>query len=133
MKFKNSLHPLFSGSALMFIGVNLANFIAYLYHLIFGRILGPSSYGELATVISVIAIGTSAFSFLGLVTVKFTASASKDELTGVFYILKKFSVWVFAGLLLFGLFAKPLSDFLRVDVLLLVLIFPIFFFSYLHL
>src|SRR3972149_2236389 len=72
-------HPLFSGSFFMIFGSNLANFMAYLYHLILGRILGPSLYGELVATISLIALIMSVISFFGLVIIKFVSSASKSE------------------------------------------------------
>ncbi len=40
-------------TAIMFGGNMLTNVVAYLYHLVVGRILGPSQYGELAALISI--------------------------------------------------------------------------------
>ena len=71
-------HPLFSGSALMILGSNLANFIAYLYHLIIGRMLGPVAYGELSSVISALALIFISLNFLSLIIVKFVSSAQKN-------------------------------------------------------
>lgn len=45
-------HPLARGSAIVFAGTMLSNVIAYGYHLIVGRILGPEKYGELASLFS---------------------------------------------------------------------------------
>ena len=60
-------NPLFSGSAIMIIGSNLSNFIAYVYHLIIGRLLGPSSYGTLAALLSLMGLVAVSFGFLGTV------------------------------------------------------------------
>ena len=45
-------HPLARGSAIVFSGTMLSNVIAYAYHLVIGRILGPEKYGELASLFS---------------------------------------------------------------------------------
>ncbi len=45
-------HPLARGSAVVLIGSTLANLGAYAYHLVVGRMLGPVSYGELASLFS---------------------------------------------------------------------------------
>src|SRR3972149_7822692 len=77
-------HPLFSGSAIMIFGSNLANFVAYLYHLVIGRLLGPAPYGELSAVLSVLGLIFASLNFLGLVIVKFVSSAKKDELVSIY-------------------------------------------------
>jgi len=46
------LHPLAKGSIVVFAGTMVANFGAYLYHLVVGRIMGPEQYGELAALLS---------------------------------------------------------------------------------
>lgn len=45
-------HPLARGSMIVFSGTMLTNVIAYVYHLVVGRILGPEKYGELASLFS---------------------------------------------------------------------------------
>ena len=45
-------HPLARGSAIVLVGSTLANVGAYAYHLVVGRMLGPVSYGELASLFS---------------------------------------------------------------------------------
>jgi O-antigen/teichoic acid export membrane protein len=66
--------PLLTGSLIMLIGTNSVNFLAYIYHLFFGRLLGPSLYGELAATLSLIGLLSSLFGFLGVVIVKFAAT-----------------------------------------------------------
>jgi O-antigen/teichoic acid export membrane protein len=73
------LHPLFAGSFFMIVGSNFANFMAYIYHLILGRVMGPASYGELVATISTIGLMMSLISFFGLVIVKFVSSAKQEE------------------------------------------------------
>jgi O-antigen/teichoic acid export membrane protein len=69
--------PLLTGSLIMLIGTNSVNFLAYVYHLFFGRILGPSLYGELAATLSLIGLISSLFGFFSVVIVKF--AATEDE------------------------------------------------------
>lgn len=45
-------HPLARGSAVVFLGSMVANVMAYAYHLVVGRMLGPVRYGELASLVS---------------------------------------------------------------------------------
>ena len=123
------VHPLFSGSAIMVLGSNFANFLAYIYHLVLGRMLGPAFYGELAAVISVLGILSTFFTFLSLVIVKFISGSPKKE-TGV--LISWFSKKVFKiGLIIaFGilLLSSSMSNFLNINIKIIYLIGPIFFF-----
>lgn len=83
-KIKNFvMHPLFSGSFFMVVGSNMANFIAYIYHLVLGRLMGPSMYGELVATLSLIGLIMSLVSFFGLVIVKFVSSAKQEDVSSV--------------------------------------------------
>ncbi|MFZ5933179.1 MAG: oligosaccharide flippase family protein [Patescibacteria group bacterium] len=121
-------HPLFSGSMVMIVGLNLANFIQYFFHLILGRLLGPSDYSELVSLFSVSLLLAVPFS-LGLVVVKFI-SQERDKKRVV-----SFASWVEKKAFFFGLlvgilllFLSPLiSDFLKIDdVFLAALLAPMF-------
>ena len=81
-------HPLFSGSALMIIGSNVANFFAYIYHLVIGRMLGPAGYGELASIINLIGLFSVTFGFLGLVIMKFVSGGKKSDIPVFFNWVK---------------------------------------------
>lgn len=83
-------HPLFSGSAIMIVGSNISNFLSYLYHLIMGRLLGPASYGELATLFSLIGILGIFSAAFNLVVVKYvSASSTKESIGGLVEWLNK--------------------------------------------
>ena len=133
-KLKNiTINPLFKGSLIMIMGTNLASFFAYIYHLIFGRILGPSSYSELATFISISTIFAAGFTALGTVIMKF-ASIEKDEnVKSLFMWINKISVKV--GIFLFFLLlilSSLLSNFLAIHIniiLLLPFVVVLLFFS----
>lgn len=120
-------HPLFSNSALMIIGANTANVIAYLYHLLIGRLLGPESYSELASVLSIIGIMSAAYSFVGLVIVKFVAAGDETERPALlkWFITKALFFGLAVGML-FVLFNPLLSTFLQVEYKTTILIGPLF-------
>ena len=116
-------HPLFSGSAIMIVGSNIANFIAYIYHVIVGRMLGPSSYGELSAVLSVLTLLFTSFNFMGVVIVKFVAAAEEKEHSGIYswFVRKGAIMGTVLSVLL--LIASPyLSSFLHIDIAIILLL-----------
>jgi O-antigen/teichoic acid export membrane protein len=125
-KYLNNItkNPLFTGSLIMIIGTNVASFFAYLYHLIFGRLLGPSSYSELASFISLSTIFSAGFAALGTVIMKFVSTESENNIKILFMwvnrIAIKFAILLFILLLLS---APILGNFLKVDIK-IMLLFP---------
>ncbi|KKR71425.1 MAG: Polysaccharide biosynthesis protein [Candidatus Woesebacteria bacterium GW2011_GWA2_40_7b] len=104
---------LFTGSIIMLVGTNFVNFLAYIYHLFFGRILGPSLYGELAAIISLISLFTSIFGFFSVVIVKFVSMEDNEGRKRLFSwlggIIKKVAIVCSVILLLsYPLIAKIL-------------------------
>jgi len=73
-------HPFFSGSMIMIVGSNIGNFFAYLYHIIFGRILTKAEYGDLAAFLAIIGMMGALLGFVGLVIVKFVASSDEKDI-----------------------------------------------------
>ncbi|KKR39230.1 MAG: Capsular polysaccharide biosynthesis protein [Candidatus Woesebacteria bacterium GW2011_GWB1_40_101] len=120
-------HPLFTGSAVMIIGSNFSNFLAFIYHLIIGRLLGPSSYGDLASVISLSAMFSAAFTFIGTVIIKFVSSAeSKSKLTAIFsWFTKKTLLLCVVFFALIILLSPVFSNFLHVENK-IILLLPLF-------
>lgn len=123
-------HPLFAGSAIMVFGSNITNFIAYVYHLIIGRMLGPADYSVLASVLSILGLVTTAYSFLGLVIVKFVSSADAKEKKAIYVWfgnkVRKMGIILFISSLLLS---PLISNFLHVDYLVILVITPIFLIS----
>lgn len=110
-------HPFFTGSALMIIGTNIGNVFAYLFHLIIGRMLGPSGYGELAAVISLVGLLSVSYGFLGLVIVKFVSEMNQAEATSFFAWVNKWSLitaGIFSVIILF--ISRELSLFLNISL-----------------
>jgi O-antigen/teichoic acid export membrane protein len=119
-------HPLFSGRAIMILGSNLANFVAYLYHLVIGRLLGPSSYGELSAVISFLGLILVSLNFLGLVIVKFVSSAQEGERAIIYKWISVLANRLGIILAIVFLVTTPFfSNFLHIDYLTFMLITPI--------
>ena len=122
------LNPLFSGSAIMIFGSNFANAIAYLYHLVVGRILGPSLYGELSSVISLLGLIFAAFGFLGLVIVKFISSADEKNISSIYFwfIDKAIKIGILLSAILLVL-TPFLSNFLHIEKSIILLLVPLMF------
>lgn len=109
-------HPLFSGSAFVIIGSNSVNLLNYLYHLVMGRLLGPSGYGELVALISLVGLLGILPSPLTLVVVKYVSSAnSKKELNNlVGWLRVKIFQLSFLFFVLILLVSPILSSFLHI-------------------
>ncbi|KKR11476.1 MAG: Capsular polysaccharide biosynthesis protein [Candidatus Woesebacteria bacterium GW2011_GWA1_39_21] len=124
------LHPLFSGSFFMVVGSNLANFLAYIYHLILGRLLGPDSYGELVATISLIGLIMSLVSFFGLVIVKFVSSSDKKDTPAILEWFNNKVIKVSLGVsVVILLISSFLGDYIHIGKNISLLFAPILFFS----
>ena len=120
------LHPLFSGSTVMIFGSNLANFIAYVYHLVIGRMLGPELYGELAAVVSLIGLFAVSFGFFGLVIVKFVSSGNTNERKMLFswFTTRSSQIAIFVGIFVTAI-SPFIAGFLKIGLSVAVLLGPI--------
>jgi O-antigen/teichoic acid export membrane protein len=65
--------PLARNSAIVFVGSMVANVGSYVYHLLMGRLLGPSGYGELSSLLSILYIFTVPLLVGQMVLVKFVS------------------------------------------------------------
>ena len=126
--FKN---PVFSGSLIMLVGSNLANVVAYAYHLLMGRVLGPSLYSEVAAFIATTGLIGATFSFLSLVIVKFVASVDKKGQTTLFKWLDGYTYKIgLAIAVVVGLLSPMLASFLHIDTKIFFIAAPTMFFSF---
>lgn len=124
-------HPLFSGSAIMIGGNMAANIINYGYHVVMGRILGPVNYGVLLSIFSLLYIVSIVPLSTSISIVKFISIAKSENVGDVYLGIKKFifTVAIFGSLILI-LLSFPISGFLHIsNVLLVLLISPVMFFS----
>lgn len=125
-------HPLFSGSALMIGGSMVINGVNYFYHLIMGRMLGPESYGTLASLFSVLYIVSIVPASSSFAIVKFISSVkNKSERGLVFTAIKKLFFYIaIIGSLVMVLTSKYISTFLNTTELYsIILLAGVFFFS----
>lgn len=122
-------NPFLSGSAIMIVGSNSASAINYLYHLIVGRLLGPSLYGEFASLISVIGLLGMIPAAVGLVIVKQISSAKNQ--VEISNLISWFKTKVFVVSLLFSLLiliSSPfITSFLHIDKISYLLLISISF------
>ncbi len=68
-----SSHNLARNSAIVFAGSMVSNVLAYVYHLFMGRLLGPSGYGELASLLSLLYVFTVPILVAQTVLIKFVS------------------------------------------------------------
>lgn len=121
--------PLFSGSAILLIGSNIANVLNYVYHLMMGRLLGPTFYGELATIISVVGLlGIIPLSF-NLVIVKYISSAKDGTLIKSFmsWLNKRIFLFSSAVVLIITFTSVPIATFLNIGNPLFIVISGLIF------
>lgn len=104
-------NPLFSGSAIMVIGSNTINALNYLYHLILGRMLGPSDYGELAALISLMGLLSIVPGSISLVIIKYVSSAKTEE--GIANLINWLKSRIIKASLIFFLVILLLSPLIR--------------------
>ncbi len=123
-------NPLFSGSVIMIFGSNMANFFAYLYHFVIGRLLDASEYGEVGAILSLLGLLSVLISFFGLVIVKFVSSAEEGDLGAVFTLFNQLisKVGLFGAVILLVL-SPLLSTFLHIELGTMLLVGPVFFAS----
>lgn len=122
-------NPLLSGSAVMIVGSNVANAFAYIYHLLLGRTLGPTEYGELVSLLSVVTMVGATFGFIGLVVVKFVSASKKKDLDAIFSWFMKRALVLGAFLLLIPVLLNTyIADFLHLDGGLTIFLGPLLLF-----
>jgi len=116
----------------MVIGSNSVNVLNYLYHLLMGRMLGPSFYGELAALISFMGLLAIIPSSLSLVIIKYISAAkSKKETAGLIKWLQGNGIKVSLTMFGFTLIISPIiANFLHIGkISYLILIAVSFLFS----
>src|SRR3990167_8890496 len=116
-------HPLLSGSVVMIFGTNFVNVLNYLYHLIMGRLLGPSFYGELAALFSLVGILGIVTLALNTVIVKYISSTNGDlERKGlVRWFTNKILIFSLALFVLVVLLSPIIASFLKINNPILVI------------
>jgi len=125
-------NPFVTGTAVMFIGSMSINVINYLYHLIMGRMLGPESYGALASIYSILYIASIIPLSTSVTIVKFVSAAKNlkakaNVYYGIRNIVKNIAI---AGCVLIVVTSPVVAGFLHISSILpIALVGPIFYFS----
>lgn len=125
-------HKLVKGSAVVFAGSVVVNALAYVFHLITGRMLGPQNYSILASLISLsYVIGFPATLISTIVTRKVSGLAArhdKKETKG--FLLSMGKHVVLADLFIIGSFIllrQQIADFLHINEPFLIVILGVIF------
>ncbi len=122
-------------SAIVFIGTMIANVLAYVYHLFMGRILGPSGYGELSSLLSLLYIFTVPLLVAQTVLVKFVSGFKAHGTVGqskslFIRVTKLFIVLCVAGLPVAVIVSPWITGFLHLpSAAFFVLVYILFVFS----
>lgn len=120
-------HPLISGSAIVFAGTLFANLFHFIFNLFMSRTLSVSDYGTLASLVSVILLfALIADSFIPTIVHFSSIHFAKKELgavASIFFEVSRFSFFVGAFIIVtFLIFQTPISDFLKINNIFLILI-----------
>ena len=113
----------------MVIGTNVVNVFNYIYHFLMGRMLGPSSYGELATLISLVGLLLIIPSSFGLAITRMVATKDSDKyvkqtLNKVIQVALVFS---FCFSAVFFVLTPIIAEYLRISNIWSVVIAGLFF------
>src|ERR1700716_1989148 len=99
----------------LFIGGLVAGIGGFVYHAIAGRVLGPATYGQVAFLIAVYAVGTAPALILVVVLARYTATLAARGDRGVRSLLARTTRLVaipcLAAILLTTLFARQMASF----------------------
>lgn len=107
-------------SAILFAGTMAANVLNYVFHLMVGRLVSPSDYGEIESLISLLTIISVPAGTLLLIATKYAADMkAAHNVPGTYALSRYLTKKVFlygAPLLLIALFLTPfVRDFLNIE------------------
>src|SRR3989344_6376418 len=128
--FKNN--HFFRGSFVMVGGGMLANALNYAYHLFMGRLLGPTDYGTLASIFSVLYIISIVPLSSSFAIVKFISHAKDKKSQNAVYLgIKSFVLKIaIGGFVVIIILSPVIASFLHIkEFVSVVLVAPILFLS----
>ncbi len=100
---------------ILFAGGLIAGIGGFVYHAIAGRVLGPATYGEVAFLIAVYAVGTAPALILIVVLARYTATLAARGAEGISSLLTRtirlVAIPCLVAILLTTLLARPLANF----------------------
>jgi len=115
---------------IMFIATLIVNLINFFYHIIMGRLLGPSEYGVLASIISFLFITAAITSTIQTTSAKYTSVYLVEDDIGkirnFFYtITKRLLIFIVVIFIIIIIFINKIASFLKIDS-----IYPIIFLGF---
>jgi len=125
--FSRNLNLTTKSIGIMFIATSAVNLINFFYHIIMGRLLGPSEYGILASIISFLFISSAIASTIQTTSAKYTsvylAKGNIDKVRSFFYqITKRLLIFTVVIFIVIIVFVNKITSFLKIDS-----IYPIIF------
>lgn len=132
-----SKNPFLRNSIILFSGTMVANVLNYVFHLMVGRMVSPSAYGEVESLISLLTIISVPAGTLTLIATKYAADLkAKRDFQGTSALSKYFTSMVLTygtPLFLVVFFATPLvRNFLNIESSFpILLLWGVMFFSFL--
>jgi O-antigen/teichoic acid export membrane protein len=126
-------HTVVKNSLIVLIGSVSGNILAYIYHLLVGRILGPAQYGELGALISMFyilnvpsgVIQTGLTKYFAVLKARGAAGQAK---TLLYHSIKILLLAGFSGLILILVFQHPVAAYLNIaNSLILVMLYLVFY------
>lgn len=132
----NKDDSLIRDSFILFVATMFANLAAFFYHFYMGRVLGPVDYGILGVVLSIAYIVSVPSTVIQTTITKFIAdlmARKKEKEVSSLYKTALFKFFLFSIILfvLFLVLSSFLADFLKINVLTLVVFSPVFIFAFL--
>lgn len=127
----------FRNSVILFSGTMVANVLNYVFHLAVGRMVSPSAYGEIESLISLLTIISVPAGTLTLIATKYAADMkATGDLSGTYalsqYLTKKVLLYGLPLLLVVFLLTPLAQDFLNIgESLPILLLWGVMFFSFL--
>lgn len=122
----NTSSDLKKGAIILFITVNLFNFLNFLFHFVMGRMLSPADYGTLAVLMSITYIyGIPSEAIQNLISRYTTHFSIKKKYGKIKFLMnkgaKKGFIFALVLFLIFGFFSIFLSIFLKINFWLLII------------
>lgn len=105
-------------SLVLFISTSIMNFLAYFYHFLMGRFLGPADYGVLGSLLSLVYLIVIPLNTIQTTITKFTSNfKAKREYGKINYLLlhsiKKLFLYGIVIVLIFLLLSESIANFLN--------------------
>ena len=108
------------GTFILFVTINIFNFLNFLFHFSLGRLLGPADYGVLVVLMSMVYVFSIPTETVQNVVTRYTAKFNVKKENGKIKYLMHHSLWrvfkiSFVLFVIAGVIAIPLGHALRID------------------